>query len=137
MGDHEKVQSLFAFTARYNGPDSSRGAATDDMDGKKKHDAILDIEYTYTKVSTQKGDNTRLKRWYDYCTDRGFPDCHPYPAHRVYTYLEMDLDRNVVKGKSACSEQICCGPWVPVWPLSMQPVEPALLQQASSCCPHQ
>ncbi len=89
---------MFAFTARYNGPDSSQGAAADDMDGGKKHCAILDTEYTYNKVSTQKGDNTRLKRWYDYCKDRGFPDCHPYPAHRVYTYLEVDLDRNAVKG---------------------------------------
>jgi len=98
MGECEEVQRLFALSARYNGPDSSRVAASEDVDEEKIHDAILSKEYTYNKPSTRKGDHTRLKRWQEYCTKKGFPDCHPYPALRVYTNLKVELERNDDKG---------------------------------------
>ena len=107
MGTCEEVQNLFAFSARYTGPDSTRTAANDDMNEEKIHNEVLSEQYTFKESNTSKGHDTRLKRWYWYCRDRGFLDLHPYPATRLHNYLEMDLNRNVAQGNKGVDTATC------------------------------
>lgn len=76
------------------------------MTEEKIHEAILRKEYTDNKASTRKGDNTRLKRWYVHCQEKGFSDLHPYPATRVATYLNVDLDRNIIAGNKGIGNNV-------------------------------
>ena len=64
---------------------------------EKIHKGVLHKQYTLLEVNSRKGHDTRLKRWYWYCRDRGFLDLHPYPATRVHNYLEVDLDRMLLR----------------------------------------
>ncbi len=106
MAQCEEVQKLFAVSARYNGPNSGRVSADDDMTEEEVHEATLRKEYTDNEASTRKGDNTRLKRWYIHCQEKGFPDLHPYPATRVATYLKVDLDRNINAGNKGIGNNV-------------------------------
>ncbi len=98
MGTCDEVRNLFAFSARYTGPDSTRTAANDDMNEEQIHDAVLSKQYTLKEANTRKGHDTRLKRWYWYCKEGAFVDLHPYPATKLHNYLKVDLNRNVVQG---------------------------------------
>ncbi len=106
VGTCEEVRNLFAFSARYTGPDSTRTAANDDMSEEKIHKGVLDKQYRLLEFGSRKGRNTRLKRWYWYCRDSGFLDLHPYPATRVHNYLEVDLDRNVAQGNMGINSNV-------------------------------
>lgn len=106
MAQCEEVQKLFAVSARYHGPNSGQVSADADMTEEKIHEAILRKEYTDNKASTRKGDNTRLKRWYVHCQEKGFSDLHPYPATRVATYLNVDLDRNINAGNKGIGSNV-------------------------------
>jgi len=106
MAQCEEMQKLFAVSTRYNGPNSGRVSADDDMTEEEIHEAVLRKEYTDNKASTRKGDNTRLKRWYIYCQEKGFPDLHPYPATRVATYLKVDLHRNTNAGNKGIGSNV-------------------------------
>lgn len=106
MAQCEEVQKLFAVSARYHGPNSGQVSADADMTEEKIHEAIVRKEYTDNKASTRKGDNTRLKRWYVHCQEKGFSDLHPYPATRVATYLNVDLDRNINAGNKGIGSNV-------------------------------
>lgn len=60
----EEVRNLFAFSARYTGPDTTQTAANDDMSEEKIHEGVLNNQYTLLEVNSRKGHNTRLKPWY-------------------------------------------------------------------------
>ncbi|DBA77165.1 TPA: hypothetical protein ACH3X1_009739 [Trebouxia sp. C0004] len=103
MAQCEEVQKLFAISARYNGPNSGRVSADDDMTEEKIHEAILGKEYTEEEASTRKGDNTRLKRWYIHCQEKAFMDLHPYLATRVATYLKVDSNSRQLQFQNSLS----------------------------------
>ena len=106
MGTCEEVRNLFAFSARYTGPDSTRTAANADMNEEQIHDAVLSKQYTLKESNTRKGHDTRLKRWYWYCKEGAFVDLHPYPATKLHNYLKVDLDRNVAQGNKGIDSNV-------------------------------
>jgi len=99
MGTCEEVRNLFAFSARYTGPNSTRTAANDDMNEEQIHDAVLSEQYTLKESNTRKGHDTRLKRWYWYCKKGAFVDLHPYPATQLHQLLEGGLEQKCCSGQ--------------------------------------
>ena len=100
------MRDLFAFSARYTGPDSTQMAGNDDMNEEQIHDAVLSQQYTLKESNTRKGHDMRLKRWYWYCKEGAFVDLHPYPATKLHNYLKVDLNRNVAQGNKGIDSNV-------------------------------